>query len=48
MILSPTDAALVLIVMGHGDQSAIRPGDFTALDALRIVQALKVRAKEEK
>jgi len=48
MILSPTDAALVLILMGQSDTSAIRPSEYTAEGALRIVQALKARAKEER
>jgi hypothetical protein len=46
MTLSPKDAELVLILMGKSDSSALRPGEHTAESALRIVQALKVHAKE--
>lgn len=47
MTLSPRDALLLLSLLGEG-QSAIRPGSFTAEQALVIKARLKARAEEEK
>lgn len=47
MILSPLDAQLVLILIGQSPVSAIRPGNHTAEETLKLVQRLKDQAGRE-
>ncbi len=45
MTLTPREALLCLILIGKSDQSAIRPGAFTAEQALTLTEALQAHAR---
>lgn len=45
MTLDPKDAELLLIMLNQSDRSAIRPGEFGALQALEMVKRLRILAK---
>lgn len=46
VILHPSDASLVLILLGHHEQSAIRPNGYTAEQTIALIKKLKECAEE--
>lgn len=41
MTLSPSGANLLLVLLGRSSQSAIRPGEFSAINTLALIERLK-------